>query len=69
MREAPAPPRTFNISSLLIFVTAVLIDLFFPPYEANHGRIKNQAVCILAWQLTKVAAMADVFCFSDALPF
>ncbi|GJX36824.1 hypothetical protein Tco_0248381 [Tanacetum coccineum] len=33
------------------------------------GRNRNQAVYILAWQLTKVAAMADVFCFSDALPF
>nr|GEW19397.1 hypothetical protein [Tanacetum cinerariifolium] len=33
------------------------------------GRNRNEAVCILAWQLSKVAAMADVFCFSDALPF
>ncbi|GJZ05880.1 hypothetical protein Tco_0539673 [Tanacetum coccineum] len=29
------------------------------------GRNRGKAVCILAWQLTKVAAMADVFCFSD----
>ncbi|GJW01263.1 hypothetical protein Tco_1556514 [Tanacetum coccineum] len=33
------------------------------------GRNRGKAVCILAWQLTKVAAMADVFCFSDGLPF
>ncbi|GJR70077.1 hypothetical protein Tco_0016142 [Tanacetum coccineum] len=29
------------------------------------GRNRDKAICILAWQLTKVAAMAYVFCFSD----
>ncbi|GKD43415.1 hypothetical protein Tco_1268060 [Tanacetum coccineum] len=33
------------------------------------GRNRDKAICILAWQLTKVAAMAYVFCFSDGLPF
>nr|GEY46797.1 hypothetical protein [Tanacetum cinerariifolium] len=42
-------------------------------YEGNDEFIgreeQRSAVCILGWQLTEVAAMADVFCFSDALPF
>ncbi|GKD64849.1 hypothetical protein Tco_1306957 [Tanacetum coccineum] len=33
------------------------------------GRNRDKAICILAWKLTKVAAMAYVFCFSDGLPF
>nr|GEX87139.1 hypothetical protein [Tanacetum cinerariifolium] len=33
------------------------------------GRNRGKAVCILAWQLTKVTAMAYVYCFSDGLPF
>ncbi|GKE15384.1 hypothetical protein Tco_1422961 [Tanacetum coccineum] len=33
------------------------------------GRNRDKALCILAWQLTKVTAMAYVFRFSDGLPF
>nr|GEZ34878.1 F-box domain, leucine-rich repeat domain, L domain-like protein [Tanacetum cinerariifolium] len=53
-----------------------------PPQTYRHERLTNKAmmsllvgrkigkaVCILAWQLTIVAAMADVHCFSDGLPF
>ncbi|GKD15552.1 hypothetical protein Tco_1199959, partial [Tanacetum coccineum] len=32
-------------------------------------RTRDEAVCILAWQLPKVAVMADTRCLSDALPF
>ncbi|GKC16035.1 hypothetical protein Tco_1012817, partial [Tanacetum coccineum] len=31
------------------------------------GRNRGKAVCILAWQLTKVAAMAYVFCKNDTI--
>ncbi|GKE08437.1 hypothetical protein Tco_1411988, partial [Tanacetum coccineum] len=30
--------------------------------------VASQMVMFLAWELTKVATMADVFCFSDGLP-
>nr|GEX22705.1 hypothetical protein [Tanacetum cinerariifolium] len=29
----------------------------------------EEAACIFAWKLTKFAAITDMFCFSDSLPF
>ncbi|GJV49627.1 hypothetical protein Tco_1439839 [Tanacetum coccineum] len=43
-----------------------------PSHLASFNRVRrtrDETVCILAWQLPRVAAMTYTFCFFDALPF